>query len=424
MKPSFSDSTGSLTELVSFLATQQDTILKNWRSRCDQDPFLTNVAPLSRTDFTNSMPNVLTTLRQRLLGQTENESIAQLALDHGLQRRYKAHLIRETVRELNHLTQALYDELPHFQALFPNTDPSMFWAVQQHMTQIMADIIDGSIQVYDELQRAEAACRAAILQKGVDQMDMLSRERSEKLRASMHDLRGGWGIISGAASLLRLEGLSEIERADYLALLSRNLISVQVMMANLMDLSRLDAGQENLQIETLNVAGLLTEMVHSVQPLANQKGLVVAADGPETLQIETDRVKLQRIVQNLLLNALKYTFTGFVRVSWTLQQGDQWLLQIQDSGPGLPLPILTYLNAGVSAGSRPAELSSAAPVGGVSSEGVAESGFTQPVSERSWGDGIGLRIVNAFSQRLKAKLLVETAPGQGTCFSLWFPIRF
>lgn len=85
------------------------------------------------------------------------------------------------MQELNHLTQVLYDELPHFQELAPNTDPRVFWQVQQHMTQIMAEIINGSIQTYDELQRSEAANRAALLQNAFDQVSTLSQVRSDRL---------------------------------------------------------------------------------------------------------------------------------------------------------------------------------------------------------------------------------------------------
>ncbi|GAB4021564.1 sensor histidine kinase [Spirosoma koreense] len=424
MKPSFSDSTSSLTELVSFLATQQENILKNWRIRCDQDPSLHNVAGLARKEFNNSIPKALTILQQRLAGQPDQESLAQLALDHGLQRRHKAHLISETVRELNHLTQALYNELPHFQALFPQTDPSLFWAVQQHMTQIMSEIIDGSIQVYDELQRVEATTRAAILQKALDQLNAQLQEQNDRLRSSMHDLRGGFDIISGAADLLQLEGLSEPERTDYLAMLSRNLTSVQAMLANLMDLSRLEAGQESRQIQPLDAAPLLRAITSSVQPLAHQKGLVVQTDGPETLPVETDGVKLQRIVQNLLLNALKYTATGFVKISWAQQQGDHWLLSIQDSGPGLPRHIVSHFQGVVTAGTEPEGHQLAPSDKRVRAQRVVSSALSQPIVEPRSGEGIGLTIVSEFSQLLKARLEIETAQGQGTSFRFVFPIRF
>lgn len=84
MKPPFFDSSTSLTELVSFLATQQESILRNWRIACDQDPLLSNVAILSKREFDNSIPNVLTIFYQRLLGQPEEGKIAQLAIVHGL----------------------------------------------------------------------------------------------------------------------------------------------------------------------------------------------------------------------------------------------------------------------------------------------------------------------------------------------------
>ncbi|MFD2569574.1 sensor histidine kinase [Spirosoma soli] len=430
MSPPFSDSSASLTALVAFLDARRETILKNWRMACAQDPTLTNAEVLSHIDFNDSLPTVLTILQQRLVGKSEEGDIARIAIAHGLQRRHKAHLIIETVRELNHLTQTLYNELTHFQQLFPDTDHKLFWQVQQHMTQIMAEIINGSIQIYDELQRSEAAERAAALQKALDQMRTLSNERSDRLRTSMHDLGSGFGIISGAANLLNREGASAQNQAHYLDMLSRNLGSVQAMLTNLMDLSRLEAGQETLRIQPVNAAQLLKDISMSVQPIAQQRGLVLRAEGPSSLPVETDPIKLQRIIQNLLLNALTYTSAGFIEVSWARQDDQQWMFRIHDSGPGLPVHIATVLTEHLKPVSnaldpvKPKRHEPSSVVAGAMNERKAVSALDQSASRSSKGEGIGLTIVKEFSQLLQAKLEVETAPGQGTSFGLWLPMRY
>ena len=74
-----------------------------------------------------------------------------------------------------------------------------------------------------------------------------------------------------------------------------------------------------------------------MQPMAEDRGLFLKTDGPDKLPVEGDAVKTQRIAQNLLLNALKYTARGGVTVSWgDSRQNDahRWMLCVEDTGPG------------------------------------------------------------------------------------------
>jgi signal transduction histidine kinase len=74
-----------------------------------------------------------------------------------------------------------------------------------------------------------------------------------------------------------------------------------------------------------------------MRPLATDRGLFLESHGPTALQVEGDAVKTRRIAQNLLLNAIKYTEQGGVRVSWeevTAGELERWVLSVQDTGPG------------------------------------------------------------------------------------------
>ena len=75
-------------------------------------------------------------------------------------------------------------------------------------------------------------------------------------------------------------------------------------------LARLQAGQEERRVAPFDAAELLRRLCDDVRPLADAKKLSLALDGPATLTVEGDAVKVRRIAQNLLLNALKYTRAG------------------------------------------------------------------------------------------------------------------
>jgi signal transduction histidine kinase len=140
-------------------------------------------------------------------------------------------------------------------------------------------------------------------------------------------------------------------------------------------------------------------------------------------------VKLQRIVQNLVLNALKATVSGGVRVTWQAPEepaGSRWVLTVQDTGPGLRGVNATPLTRALREATDQAHESEArdptesppplergdAPGGvGPGSAVVAEH-----------GEGIGLSIVKRLCELLGAGIELESKPGEGTVFRLSFPI--
>ena len=75
------------------------------------------------------------------------------------------------------------------------------------------------------------------------------------------------------------------------------------MLDDVMNLARLQAGQEQLETRRFDAAQLLQELCEELQEQANQRGLYLKWGGPESLMVEGDPVKTRRIAQNLLINA-------------------------------------------------------------------------------------------------------------------------
>ena len=429
-----SDAAHPLAELVTYLFTRREAILNKWRKACEEDPALGKVSSLSREEFNNLLPLVLDILEERLLGKPPEADPGLTAQAHGLHRWHKSHGLIHTMQELNHLAQILYEELGLFSPLFPHVEAARLLEVQQQISLLMEQTILGSVQKYDELQRLQATNRVHTLQQALDQVEGLSHERGAMLRTSAHDLRGSFGIINSAAHLLKTEDLSWEERQQYLDMLSRNLNQVQGMLTSLMDLSRLEAGQESLQIESVDAAQLLRELVASAQPLAKERGIVLGADGLDTLMVDTDRVKLQRIGQNLLLNALKYTTStpqrpAIVSLSWSAEGDYRWVFSIQDSGPGLPPTVTGILGQQLRPTVEPTSVLGvdvAEPVA-VRPEGAPQvptpAELASLASPSGHGEGVGLQIVKRLCELLDANLDVETKEGRGTLFRVRLPIH-
>jgi len=424
----------SLTGIVRYLFSRREAILANWRVACEKDPALAKIILLSREEFNNLLPVILNILEQRLLGEPVEADLAATAQEHGLHRWQKTHALMETIRELNYLTQTLYSELKLFTELYADVGKTVLMHVHDQISLLMQETIYGSVQKYDELQRLQASGRAATLQHAVDQMHQLALHRNEMLRTSSHDLRGSIGIVSSAASLLQMDGLTEQERQQFLDMMSRSLTNVHAILTDLMDLSRLEAGQETLQIEPIDAAQLLSEAVAGAQPMATQKSIILRSDGVPTLNVKTDRIKLRRIIQNLLVYALKCTpcipeHPAIVSVSWSAEGDYRWAFSIQDSGPGIRDDVTGIFSEHL----RPTAESIGVTTPDEAEPSVALPGdlptipdtddFARLSDQSLKSGGVGLQVVKRLCELLDASMDIESKKGRGTIYRIRLPVH-
>ncbi|SFC87447.1 sensor histidine kinase [Spirosoma endophyticum] len=425
----------ALDELIAYLFNRRETLLNNWRTTCEADPALKKIAFLSREEFNNLMPTILDSLEQLLRGNKPEISPIVAAQSHGLQRWQKSQELPSLLKEFNHLSVILFDELKLFRQLFPKVDPDVIIQAQQQIMVLMNETIGGSISKHDELQRLEAANRAASLEQALQQMENLSRQRGDLLRTSSHDLRSGLGLSMGAAYLLQTEDLSPQERQQFVDMLNRNLANVQSLLTGLMDLARLEAGHEPLQVEEFDAAQLLTELVTGVQPSATERNLILRADGPASLVVKMDRLKLYRIAQNLLVNALKYTPSsaerpGMISVSWSTENDWRWGFSVQDSGPGLPAGLLDQFHKQLKPVVEPTSVLSSDESQPVMAQPSQDHQLPPDLladqssaSLRDKGEGVGLQIVKRLCELIGASLEIESISGRGTLFRVRMPVQ-
>ena len=142
-----------------------------------------------------------------------------------------------------------------------------------------------------------------------------------------------------------------------------------------------------------------------------------------------DRAKVQRIAQNLLLNALKYTERGGVKVMWAPVAGgtiSRWQLCVQDTGPGLSDGSVTPMAQALKEATD--EIHDAP--GNADTGSVAEPAPTLKAQSahrpeyKMPGEGIGLSIVKRLCDLLDANIELETEPGKGSTFRITFPLQY
>src|SRR4029078_12308439 len=160
------------------------------------------------------------------------------------------------------------------------------------------------------------------------------------------------------------------------------------------------------------------------------------ADGPDTLTVEGDAIKIRRIAQNLPLNALKYTSVGGVTLGWGDRRNNdpkRWMLCVQDTGPGIHAgpgaPLVEALQGAtvesrhVDEKLRKAQHASPTSYQTVSVAAPLNLPDPRPVHQAR-GEGIGLSIVKRLCELLDASIEVESLPKVGTTFRVVLPRHY
>jgi signal transduction histidine kinase len=422
-----------LKALAAHLAERREALIQAWEKAMEDDPQLTTTLSLSVTHFRDLIPKVLESFEQRL--RTTGFDEAALAseehdrvIEHGVHRWEQGFSLHELVREWQHLQLTVQEELERC----TDFEPAAMAAARRLWTQVCGEGVAESVAQYARLQQVEAEGHLFDLQQALGKLQELDRRRAESWHEAAHDLRGNVGLVTTTTSILADPKAPEPLRAKAFAILQSSVSSLHQLLEDLMSLARLEAGREHRGVAPFDAAALFRKLGESLQPLAHQRGLFLEVEGPETFQVEGDAAKVQRIVQNLALNALRYTVQGGVRLTWTEtaeSDVERWLIRIEDTGPGLHFapgaPIARELEEGTDLARKVEEEappgSPVIPVAGSSSSPDLPAA---PPAYRPPGEGIGLSIVKRLCELLEAGLEVSSEVGKGTTFQVSLPRRY
>lgn len=426
-----------LAALALHLAARREVIMQAWRKAADRDPEMTTGASLPRTQLNDHIPGLLQAFGSRLLSITGTQSAASKdehkdkAAAHGLQRWQQGYDLREVTREWGRLQLCVADELESYASLHPEVDPTVMSTARRAWEEMSTDGVSESTAQYFHLQQVEATGHVRELEQALEQLRALERQRGELWREAAHDLRGNLGVVVNVTAGLRLQGVPESLREKFFRMLDKNVTSLHSLLEDVTDLARLQAGRERRQVKPFDAAAVLRELCERMQPLAEERDLYLKTEGPPTLAVEGDAVKVQRIAQNLLLNALKYTPRGGVTVSWgdsRTSDANRWMLCVQDTGPGfhagLDAPLADALEEATEEAryiEKNARGNDGPPQHVPQPESSSASSSKSPPLPQERGEGIGLSIVKRLCELLDATVEMESNPGEGTTLRILFP---
>ncbi len=213
-----------------------------------------------------------------------------------------------------------------------------------------------------------------------------------------HELRTPLTLILGPAERLKAAAAEGSRDQRDLVGVVRNARTLLRHVNDLLDLSKLEAGGMTLNLASQDLARLTRVVVGHFESHAQERGVEMVVEGPEALLVTVDADKIQRVLLNLLSNALRFTPAGG-RVRCAVHaDGERVLVQVADSGSGIP----SAHRAEVFERFR-----------------QLDAGDTR---QRS-GTGLGLSIVREFVELHGGEVTIDDAPEGGALFTITLPQR-
>ena len=429
--------------LAAYIAQRRGAILQAWRQAVASDPMLTSGASLPRVQLHDHIPALLVDFERKLAAGADASAVDVRdarkvqkgdAAAHGLHRWQQGFDLAEVTRELSKLNECVVVELDGYALTHPELDACVMLSARRMWAQQFGAAVGASTSQYFRLQQLESKSHVRDLERALEALRELEHQRALLWQQAAHDLRGNLGVVANAAEGLTSAKASELARASFLRLLDRNVSALRHLLNDVTSLARLQGGQEHRSSERMDAAALLRDVSEGLQASAQERTLFLRFNGPAPLWVEGDPVKLRRITQNLMLNAIKYTRQGGITVSWGDCDGgdvERWFVQVQDTGPGFHAgPGSQLAGALQQATDQARQISADATHGEIGhADGTLaetqqlERSDSRPIHQNA-GEGIGLSIVKRLCELLDATLDVQSTIGVGTTFRILLPRRY
>ena len=219
--------------------------------------------------------------------------------------------------------------------------------------------------------------------------------RSRMLATVSHELRNPLHAVQGISELLAQSDLPEAERS-LAGTVNRQVRDLTRVVDDLLTSSRLELDSVSLEMEPVDLRGLLTDVVAIARTTA-VSGVDVNAliDPGMPAWIRTDPVRLRQVMSNLVGNAVKFTTVGRVRALAEVASGRRLVLEVSDTGAGIPADEL---------------------------QKIFEPFTSASTAGRSRGAGLGLSIVQRIVALLGGTVEVSSRVGLGSTFRITLPL--
>lgn len=241
---------------------------------------------------------------------------------------------------------------------------------------------------------AGSAMSEIALRVATEKAEAAVRDRDDVLAVVSHDLRNPAGVVVAMSRILLERDLPDERRRALLQSIHRSGLSMQRLIDDLLDLSRMEAGHLVLDLQRVDLGNLARQVAESHQPRAEEGDLDLRHAAPHApIIVRADPHRLEQALGNLVGNALKFTpAAGVVTIEAARGRGTA-TLAVEDTGPGIDPRHLPHL---------------------------FDRFYQVRKSDRA-GAGLGLAIARAIARAHGGELSVRSEVGKGTRFELTIP---
>ena len=269
------------------------------------------------------------------------------------------------------------------------------------MSQVLPLAVDGSersfrVRTTPMRDSAKHLLGAVTLLEDITHLREIDRLKSDFIATASHELRTPLTSVQMGVHLLLEGAAGELndKQAEVLSACREDCERLDKLMRDLLDLSRIEAGESQPQLRTISLRDLLASEAEELRPQVEAKSLSFHLDVPDDLAaVVADASQISRVIANLVVNAIRYTRTGGISIE-AAQRGRYVTVSVSDTGSGIPAESLSH---------------------------IFEM-FVQVPGAPTGGAGLGLAISRLIVEAHGGQISAQSELGQGSSFSFTLPV--
>lgn len=237
---------------------------------------------------------------------------------------------------------------------------------------------------------------AVTLLEDITHLREIDRLKSEFIATASHELRTPLTSVQMGVHLLLEGAVGELtdKQQEVLEVCRQDCSRLDKLMRDLLDLSKIEAGESRPQLSRVSAHDLIVKASEGLRPQVEAKELELSVDVPAGLPpLLADRAQIERIVSNLVVNAVRYTKRGEIRIS-AERRGGCIAVSVCDTGVGIPEEYLPHIF----------------------------DKFVQVPGASAGGAGLGLAISKSLVEAHGGQISVRSEVGRGTTFTFTLPV--
>ncbi|MGM0408590.1 MAG: tetratricopeptide repeat-containing sensor histidine kinase [Bacteroidota bacterium] len=238
------------------------------------------------------------------------------------------------------------------------------------------------------------------LSKAKEKAEESDKLKSQFLKTISHEIRTPLNGIVGFSEIITSEKVTQKERIEIDQIIQKNSNELISTIENIVDLAHLTTNQFRLNIVKIELSAFFSNLISKIKSdyyFPDTKTIKINIFNKTKLDICTDKYILQKMISELLKNAILYTEKGEINIGYEKHNSDLKIF-VQDTGPGIPKEKLDNFFTPFHRGS-------------------------EHINNKISGSGIGLSLVYNFSKLIGANLIVDSKKGRGSNFDIILPLK-